>query len=193
MSAEAGTLTSADIEAARTHLNGECTCEYTPVGPDRFVRPVTDEHCPVHVAIRPVYPNREHRNADRAARRRAHKALDDIEAEVGILRRRLKQADNPLSSLDGDDTQLLAGKVRDLTSELSVMATLRYVREWARADRETAEQDAERAWQRWLAEEADDAIAGVAQAGSEEAKGVFMDAFLAARGAASWMDGEKGR
>ena len=185
----AGILTSADIEAARTDPRGECTCEFTPVGPDQYVRPATDEHCPVHAVIRPDYPNREHRNADRAARRRAHAALDLIEAEVAVLRRRLKTADNPLASIDGDDTQTIMGRVRDLTAELAIMATLRSVREWARADRETAELDAERAWRRWLAEAADDAIVGVVNAGSEEEEGIFKDAFMAARGAASWMDG----
>jgi hypothetical protein len=40
---------SEDIRAARTDPRGECTCEFTPVGPDRFVRPATDRHCPVHM------------------------------------------------------------------------------------------------------------------------------------------------
>ena len=141
-------------------------------------------------ALRPVYPNREHANADRAARRRAHKALDEIEAEAANLRRRLKLADNPLSSLDGDDAQLLAGQLRALTAELAIIGILRDVREWHQADRADAERDAESAWRRWLAEEADDAIAGVIDAGSEEQEGIFKDAFMAARGVAPWMDGK---
>jgi len=43
-----GVVTEMDIMAARTDLRGECTCEFTPVGPGQFVRPVTDPHCPVH-------------------------------------------------------------------------------------------------------------------------------------------------
>ena len=43
-----GTFTSADIETARTDLRGECTCEFTPVGPGTYVLPVIDWDCPVH-------------------------------------------------------------------------------------------------------------------------------------------------
>lgn len=83
----------------------------------------------------PVYPNREHQNADRAAHRRAHAALNGIEAEVRALRQRLEAADNPLSILDGDDTQLIVSRVRDLTAELAIIGMLRDVREWDKADK----------------------------------------------------------
>lgn len=45
-----GTFTAEDISRARSDLRGECTCEYTPVGPDTYVLPATDidPHCPVH-------------------------------------------------------------------------------------------------------------------------------------------------
>jgi hypothetical protein len=82
----------------------------------------------------PVYPNREHQNQDRAARRRAAQALDEIEAEAGILRRKLAGADNPRSTVDGDDTQLIAGKVRDLTAQLAIIGVLRDVRAWHALD-----------------------------------------------------------
>jgi hypothetical protein len=46
--AVAGTFTEAGIVAARTDSRGECTCEFTPVGPGIYVLPVIDPHCPVH-------------------------------------------------------------------------------------------------------------------------------------------------
>jgi hypothetical protein len=46
-----------------------------------------------------TYPNKEHENADKAARRRALNALNDIEREVAILRRRVEGG-----TADGDDT-----------------------------------------------------------------------------------------
>jgi hypothetical protein len=42
------TYTSEDIKNARIDLRGECTCAFTPVGPDQFIRPETDPQCPVH-------------------------------------------------------------------------------------------------------------------------------------------------
>lgn len=45
-----GTFTSADIAACRTSPRGECSCEFTPIGPGRYVRQATDPHCPVHAA-----------------------------------------------------------------------------------------------------------------------------------------------
>lgn len=44
------TYTSQDIAEARADLRDGCTCEYTPVGPDTYVRPVTDLDCLVHLA-----------------------------------------------------------------------------------------------------------------------------------------------
>jgi hypothetical protein len=182
----AGTLTSADIEAARTDPRGECTCTFTPVGPDRYVRPVTDEHCPVHMDGT-VYPNREHRNADRAARRRALSRLDLIETEVKMLRRRIGQG-----QAGGEDTATILTHVRDLTEFLAILGALSEVRDWHAADQADAPARAERAYQRWLAVEADDAIVGVAQAGSEEVKDAFMDAFTAGAVGAPWLDAKEG-
>jgi hypothetical protein len=52
-----GTFTAADIEAARTDLRGECTCQYTPVAPGRYVLPDIDRHCPVHNEVpEPLLP-----------------------------------------------------------------------------------------------------------------------------------------
>ena len=51
-------VTSDGIAAARNHVRGECTCEFTPVGPDAYVRPATDPHCPVHTN-QPKYPQIE--------------------------------------------------------------------------------------------------------------------------------------
>jgi hypothetical protein len=131
----------------------------------------------------PDYPNREHRKADEAARRRALARLDLIETEVRMLRRRIGQG-----QAGGEDTATLMTHVRDLTEYLAILGVLNEVRDWHAADRETAAQDAERAFRRWLAVDADDAIVGVVEAGSEEAKDVFMDAFVAGRVGAPWMD-----
>jgi hypothetical protein len=77
------------------------------------------------------YPNREHENADKAARRRALHALREIETSVGILRRRLQ---DDKAEPDGDDTQRIASLVRDLTQHHAVLGALRDVREWHVAD-----------------------------------------------------------
>lgn len=76
------------------------------------------------------YPNREHMQADKAAERRALKALDDIEAAVRILRRRIEGG-----IADGDDTGTLTQRAAEVTRHLSVLGTLRDVREWHAADR----------------------------------------------------------
>lgn len=78
-----------------------------------------------------AYPNKEHANADRAARRRALEALAELTSEAALLRRALAAGGR---DLDGDDTQVLAGLVRKLTRDLSVLGTLRDVREWHEAD-----------------------------------------------------------
>lgn len=76
------------------------------------------------------WPNREHRNEDEAARRRALKALADIEYEIGILRRRI---DN--GTVHGDDTGILTEKTRAVTQHVAVLGALREVREWDAAGR----------------------------------------------------------
>jgi|GEM_PF-2976442 len=75
------------------------------------------------------YPNREHQNADQAARRRALKALDDMYSEVEILRQRIQRG-----RVDGDDTQRIASLARDITQHVSVLGALGEVREWHAAD-----------------------------------------------------------
>jgi hypothetical protein len=142
--------------------------------------------------IRPEYPNREHANADRAARRRASKALDAIGAEVETLRRRLASADNPLSSLDEDDTQLITGEVRNLTGELAIIGALRSVREWHKADRADAERKAQHAYRRWLASRGEGgAGAGAAYEGDTDVKDGFLDGFTAGSVGAPWLEGGK--
>ena len=79
------------------------------------------------------YPNLEHENADKAAKRRASKALTDIAFEITILSRRL-EAD----AADGDDTNILSDRVRQLTQHLSTLAALREVREWHALDKAEA-------------------------------------------------------
>lgn len=76
-----------------------------------------------------AYPNREHRNADEAASRRALKALDGIDAEVAILRRRVESG-----TADGDDTATLATLAHEVTKHLTALGWLREVREWHAAD-----------------------------------------------------------
>jgi hypothetical protein len=84
------------------------------------------------------YPNREHANADKAARRRALQALADIEAEVAFLRRRIAN-----EVADGDDTSTLAMRAADVTRQLARLEALRDVREWHAADsKEAAGNDA---------------------------------------------------
>jgi hypothetical protein len=71
------------------------------------------------------YPNREHANADKAARRRALQALTDIEAEVAFLRRRING-----DVADGDDTSTLAQRAVDVTRHFATLEALRDAREW---------------------------------------------------------------
>lgn len=81
-----------------------------------------------------TYPNREHENADKAARRRALKALDNIAAEVDTLRRRIASDQR----VDGDDTQAITGLAAALINHLAIMGALREVREWHEADQASA-------------------------------------------------------
>lgn len=75
------------------------------------------------------YPNREHENKDKAARRRAHAALDMIASEVSVVGRRIEGG-----GADADDCRQMAEHVRALTEHLAVLETLREVREWHAAD-----------------------------------------------------------
>lgn len=82
-----------------------------------------------------TYPNREHQVADAAAFRRAARAIDDIAAEIAVLKHKLHTSAGE-TRLDGDDTQRITGLVRDLTLNLAILGTLRDVREWHAADAE---------------------------------------------------------
>jgi len=75
------------------------------------------------------YPNREHQNADAAARRRALAALDHMVNEAEILRQRIERR-----QADGDDTQRIANLARDITQHVSILGVLREVREWHAID-----------------------------------------------------------
>ena len=83
------------------------------------------------------YPNREHENADKAARRRALNALNDIEGEVAYLRLRIAG-----DLADGDDTSTVAQRTTDVTRQLAILGALREVREWHAADAREAQADA---------------------------------------------------
>lgn len=76
------------------------------------------------------YPNRKHESADKAARRRAETALADLAGEAALLRRALKGGRN----VDGLDVRRLSELMLSLTRDLSVIGTLRDVREWHAAD-----------------------------------------------------------
>lgn len=79
------------------------------------------------------YPNREHKNADEAARRRALAALDHLTDEAVILGRLIKAG-----RADGDDTQRIASLTRDIIQHVSILGALREVREWDAVDRATS-------------------------------------------------------
>lgn len=91
-----------------------------------------------------TYPNREHEQADRAARRRALTAILHLTEELTTLTHRL---DDPRAQVDGSETQRLTTLTRDLTEHLTILGrsldaiemyssleTLRGVREWHAAD-----------------------------------------------------------
>jgi hypothetical protein len=75
------------------------------------------------------YPNREHEREDHAARRRALAALRHLTDEAEILAARIASG-----IVDGDDSQRISDLARDLTQHLSILGTLRQVREWHAAD-----------------------------------------------------------
>lgn len=80
-----------------------------------------------------TYPNREHENADKAARRRALQALADIEGEVALLRKRVNGG-----IAEGDHTSTLAQRAVDVTRQFGRLEALRDVREWHAAGRKEA-------------------------------------------------------
>lgn len=78
----------------------------------------------------PSYPNREHENADKAARRRAIKALDDIIDDAQTLQRRIARGYEP----HGTDAQRRADKAVASAVNFAFLEQLRDVREWHAAD-----------------------------------------------------------
>lgn len=83
------------------------------------------------------YPNREHENADKAARRRALAALDTITSEAETLQRALRLQSTlpgPGRRADADDTQVMSAAVQGLTGFLAELGTLYDVRQWHAAD-----------------------------------------------------------
>jgi hypothetical protein len=77
------------------------------------------------------YPNHEHENADKAARRRALRGLRDIIEDAEALARRIETGYEP----HGTDAQRLADKAVSIAANLSALETLRDVREWHAADK----------------------------------------------------------
>ncbi len=75
------------------------------------------------------YPNKEHEAADKAAVRRALHCLENIEADVAILRRRLTKTGSTVH-IEGADVRGIAGQVNQLTEYVTILETLRDVREW---------------------------------------------------------------
>lgn len=76
------------------------------------------------------YPSREHANADKAARRRALKALDDIIEDAQTLKRRIEHGYEP----HGEDAQRIADKAVAVAVNFAFLEQLRDVREWHAAD-----------------------------------------------------------
>jgi hypothetical protein len=86
---------------------------------------------PANTAAGAVYPNREHRNADRAARRHAHVALHELEGMALRLRQKLDTGSSEFEGSDADRLAEQAGKARTAFAEIAI---LRDVREWHAAD-----------------------------------------------------------
>lgn len=82
-----------------------------------------------------IYPNREHKKADDAARRRAMAAADGLMADALAIRKEVERG----IRVDADDAQGLADNFRKLVGHLAEIGTLHDVREWDAADRATAE------------------------------------------------------
>jgi hypothetical protein len=73
----------------------------------------------------PVYPSREHKNEDRAARRRALDRLAAIETEAALLRRRVERGQT-----EGVDGAAMARLADELTLNLTIIGVLRDTRAW---------------------------------------------------------------
>ena len=88
------------------------------------------------------YPNKEHANADKAARRRALKALSDLIDEASLLKAGLEATDPP-HNLFASDARRLAALSLSVSENLSIAETLRDVREWHEAGKAEAAMSAE--------------------------------------------------
>jgi hypothetical protein len=81
------------------------------------------------------YPNREHMNADAAARRRAVAALEKIGEHTAELADRLNNGAVP----EPGEAYLLTGQAARAATHLAELAMLRDVREWDAADQAEVE------------------------------------------------------
>lgn len=79
----------------------------------------------------PDYPNREHKNADEAARRRALTSLRALIEDAETLIRRIESGGYEPHGEDG--TRFTSQAVK-LTANLAYLEQLRDVREWHAAD-----------------------------------------------------------
>jgi siroheme synthase (precorrin-2 oxidase/ferrochelatase) len=77
------------------------------------------------------YPNREHENADRAARRRAISALTSMSDEAMEFAAKLQAG---VSTPYASDAQKFQHWTSQLLENLTILETLREVREWRAAD-----------------------------------------------------------
>lgn len=77
------------------------------------------------------YPNREHANADKAARRRAITALGNLITDAQAMAKRLNDPDATIYMEDGRRFQDSSDRA---AAELTRLETLREVREWHAAD-----------------------------------------------------------
>jgi hypothetical protein len=79
------------------------------------------------------YPNREHENADKVARRRVQRNISDISEQLATLTRRLRLAESTDSKglyVDAADARPIVDAANRLTENLARLETLRDVREW---------------------------------------------------------------
>lgn len=77
------------------------------------------------------YPNREHQTLERSARRRAAHLLGQMEAQAKVLRAKVASDHSYVDAADAGWAQEMAGKLRE---QLTIIETLREVREWHKAD-----------------------------------------------------------
>lgn len=78
------------------------------------------------------FPNREHEVADKAARRRALRAIEDLEAELKLVRQRLELG--AASRVDADTVQSISDYARRIVGHAAELGVLYDVREWHATD-----------------------------------------------------------